>query len=110
MSCMRSPPDATLARRIVFYDLLVDGAEDRLALPVEHLDADMIAELHERRGRLAAVDGLAHPPLGDARTADRGVAIGDRTRADHGSRLEVPRPGGMGDQLAEVEGEVGGGI
>ena len=74
---------------------------------VEHLDADVVAELHERCHGLAAVDRLAHAPLGDAGAADRGVAVGDRARADDGAGLEVPRLGRMGDQLAEVEGQVG---
>ena len=58
----------------------------------------------------ATVDGLAHPALGDAGAADRGVAVGDGARAHDRAGLEVARPGGMGDQLAEIEGEIGGGV
>src|SRR5215212_1284379 len=104
------PPARTLARRVVFYDLLVDSAEDRLAGAVEHLDADMVAELHERRGGLAGVDRLTHPSLGDARAAGRRIAVGDRAGTDDRPRLQGACLGGMGDQLAEIEGEVGSGV
>src|SRR5436309_4879787 len=95
------PPARTLARRIVFYDLLVDRTEDRLAAPVEHLDAHTVAEFHERRGGLAGVDRLAHPPFGDAGAADRGIAVGDRAGTDDRARFQITCLCRVGDQLAE---------
>src|SRR6478609_4308404 len=102
-----SPPPGTLARRIVFDDLLVDRAEDRLAVVAEHLDADAVAELHEGCRGLAGVDGLAYATLGDARAAGGGIAVGDRPRTDDGAGLEVACLCRMGDELAEIEGEIG---
>ena len=45
---------------------LLDGAEDGTAFPVEHLDAHGVAELHERRFRLALGDRLQAAHLGQA--------------------------------------------
>src|SRR5947209_4274021 len=100
MSFMTASAATVSGGRRVAHHLLVDGAEDRPAGAIEHLDADAIAERHERRHRLATFDGLAHTPLGDARTAGAGVAVGHRAGAHHRARLEMTGPGGMGDQLA----------
>src|SRR6185312_2548486 len=97
------PSPGTTSGRIVLHHFLIDGTEDRPAIVVEHLDPDVVAEFHEGCHGLAGVDRLAHPPLGDAGAAGRRVAVGDRARTDHGTRLEVARPGGVGDQLAEIE-------
>src|SRR6266704_1008305 len=58
------------------YHLLVDGAENRVALRVQHLDAHAVAELEERSLRRAVPDGLDRAELGDAGIAD--AALGDR--------------------------------
>src|SRR4051812_23516218 len=50
------------------------------------------------------------PPLGDARAAGRRIAVGDRAGTDDRPRLQGACLGGMGDQLAEIEGQVGGGV
>src|SRR5215475_14764502 len=100
----------TLAGRRVTNHLLIDGAEDRSPGAVEHFDADAVAELHEGREGLAALDRLTHATLGDAGAADRRVAIGHGAGAHDGACLEMARAGGMGDQLAEIEGKIGGGV
>src|SRR5262252_2754581 len=100
----------TLAGRRVTNHLLIDGAEDRSAGAVEHFDPDAVAELHEGRDGLAALDRFAHAALGDTGAANRRVAIGHGTGAHDGAGSEMARAGGMGDQLAEIEGEIGGGV
>src|SRR6187401_1691265 len=97
LRCAQDDKTLSLARRIVLDDLLVDGPEDRLAGAVEHLDADPVAELHEGCRGLASVDRLAHAPLGDAGTADRRIAVGDRTGADHCAGFEIAGLGRMRD-------------
>jgi len=52
-----------LRLRAVFFDALLDRAENRMALGVFHLDANHIAELHERRARLAETNLLDHALL-----------------------------------------------
>src|SRR5690554_5433515 len=98
----------------VFLDRLLDGAEDRMAGLVLHLDAHDVAEAHERRLRPALLDRLDGADLGDAGIAD--AALGDRlarpavelvrhrARADDRAGDERAGLRGMGDQGREVEG------
>ena len=45
-----------LFRRLRALDRLLNGAEHRAAVVVEHLQADNVAELHERGLRLAGIE------------------------------------------------------
>src|SRR5262245_10791666 len=54
------------ASRPVPYNLLLDRAEDRAATFIQHLQAHHVAELEERRPRLAFQDGLHRTQLGEA--------------------------------------------
>src|SRR3546814_1462694 len=63
----RPPDPASRLRHRLAFDALLDGAEDRVPLPVEHLDAHGIAERHEGRHRLALLQGLDGALLGAAR-------------------------------------------
>src|SRR5579859_998639 len=98
-------------------DNLRDGAEQRLALGVLHLDMDPVARRQERGLRLALADGFHRADLGQAGIAqaalrDRlarsavGVAVRHGARADDGAGRQRTGPGGMGDQGREVEGHV----
>src|SRR5581483_9130674 len=102
-------------------DSLFDGAEDRVALLVAHLDAHRVAGLQERRLRLALEEGLHRPHLGDAGIADAALAqrlaraavrptIGDRARAHDRAGAQRSGLGRMGDQGPEVEGHVDAGV
>ena len=90
--------------------LLVDGAEDRRAVGVLHLDPDRVAEAHERRLRRAALDRLDRPLLGDARVAARPVLVADGAAADDRAGARVARLAQVRDQLAEVEGHLLAGV
>jgi hypothetical protein len=68
------------------------------------LDVDAVAVLHERRLRLAALDGLDGTLLGDAGVAARPVLVADGARAHDAAGAHVARPGDMRNELAEVEG------
>lgn len=54
---------------------LIDGAEDRLARFVEHLDTHAVAELHELGLRLAVLDGLQTPLLGEIQQYPRDAPL-----------------------------------
>src|SRR3546814_4092078 len=77
----RPPDPASRLRHRLAFDALLDGAEDRVPLPVEHLDAHGIAEPHEGRHRLALLPGLDGALLGEARRAQAGVLVCDGDRA-----------------------------
>jgi hypothetical protein len=81
-----------------------------MALRVEHLDLDRVAELHELGHGLALIDGFQHALLGDAAVALRAVDIGDRARAHDAAGAHVAGLADMGDQLAEVEHHVGAAV
>src|SRR6185369_4994467 len=83
--------------------LLVDGAEDRRACRILHLDPDRVAEAHERRLRRAALDRLDRTLLGDARIAARPVLVADRAAADDRAGASVARLAQVRDELAEME-------
>ena len=70
---------------------LVDRAERARAVGVERLDLDAIADRHERRRRLAALDRLDHPALGEARDAARAVGVRHRAAAEDRAGGEPPR-------------------
>src|SRR5256714_1308349 len=114
----RSPCDANalddidllLTRPIVARHGLVDGPEDRSAVGIEHLDSHPVAEAQKRGARRARVDRLEHPLLGEARYADRAVAVRHRTRADDGAGGERARPGRVRDELGKAERHVDAGI
>ena len=114
----QAPPPSS--PRIALHRLL-DGAEDRASLRVQHLDADAVAEAHEGRARLAfeerfddarprrcrnsrrrpAAIGLPGPPsLPLFETVPEPTMVPARER---------PRLGGMGDEGREVEGHVDAG-
>src|SRR6478672_4754125 len=91
-------------------DLLLDGAENRRADTVLHVDPDRIAEAHERRLRRAALDRLDRPLLGDARIAARPVLVADRAAADDRAGARVARLAQVRDELAEMEGHLLAGV
>ncbi len=72
--------------------LLLDGAEDRGAHVVAHLDAHTVAEAHEGGLGGAPVQGLDRAHLGQARGARGTGAVGDRARADDGPGRERAGP------------------
>src|SRR5450755_4997416 len=108
----------TVLRRLA--DGLLDGAEDRLAAWVEHLDANPVAEAQERRRRFAGEDRFHRSLLGDAgvagaATRDRppGTAVllvGHGAGADDGSSGERARFRRVRNELAKAEGHVDAGI
>src|SRR5438552_7289908 len=60
----------------VLHHRLIDGAEDRAAVRIEHFDANPVAEFQERRVRLAGADRLDRALLGNAGIAE--TPLGDR--------------------------------
>jgi PAS domain S-box-containing protein len=105
---------AAACRRLLLlqrHHLLVDRAEDALAVASLHLDADRVAELHVRGRWLAVEDGLDRALLGDAAVAlgpfllavDFHGAIAHRAGADDAARAHVARLADVRDQLAEME-------
>src|SRR5690606_42096792 len=113
----RQKHEARTARRLRGADLnlhhlLIDAAEDRVFLSVEHLDLDAIAMLEERRRWFAGLDRLDHPLLGNAgitqaALVDRlawpaiGAAVGDRARADDRAGAKLARLRRVRDALSE---------
>ncbi len=85
------------------FDALLDRTEDAVAGSIKHLDADHVAEGHERRARLAVAQGFHHALLGQARGALAGVFVGDGARTDNGAGTQRTGLGRMRDQLGEVE-------
>src|SRR5471030_841363 len=80
-------PACTLARLARFgpLDGLLDGAEHRLAVAVQHVDAYRVAEGHEGRERRAAGYHFQATLLGDAGITALGVLVRHRARADNGA-------------------------
>src|SRR3546814_11876669 len=89
----RPPDPASRLRHRLAFDALLDGAEDRVPLPVEHLDAPGIAERHEGRHRLALPPGLARALPGEPRPAPAGLPHGDAARASERAGRHTPLPG-----------------
>ena len=101
----RAPQGSGLA-----FDPLLDRAEDAGAVTIQHLDPDHVAERHERRRRLAVLQGLHGAPLGEAGGALAGVLVGDRARADDGACRQRSRLRRVRDQLREIELHVDAGL
>jgi len=59
-------PDARRQRRAKGHHFLLDGAEYRQSGGVQHLDAQLIAELQEWRARFAELNPVQGAPLRDA--------------------------------------------
>src|SRR3569832_2842393 len=101
--------------RRVTYHVLLDGAENRTAGGIQHLDAHAVAELQERRHRLACVDGLDGAFFRDAgiaeaalrdRLARPAIGVAVRHRAGAKDRAGRERAGlrRVRDQGREIEG------
>src|SRR6266849_1482184 len=105
-----APCRCRLARRGVLDDLLVDGAEDRLAARVEHLYFHAIAELQVGRDGFSFAHRLERADLGDAGVPALVTVVGDRPRAEHAPRAETARFRRVRDQVREVELHVGAAV
>src|SRR5690606_19686288 len=97
------------------YHFLLDRAEDRAALAIQHLDAHAVAEAQPGRLRRTVPESLEHAALGEAGRADLGAlrargVVGDGARAHDGAGAEVPGGRRVRDQAGEVEGHVDSGI
>src|SRR5262245_64955743 len=99
-----SRTSASSCRASSLHHLLGDTAEEAMARRVEHLDLDGVPGLHEGRLRLALLEGLDHPALGQAGDAARAVLVGDSAAAQQGARGEAARLAQVLDEV--VEGEV----
>src|SRR3954464_4340818 len=95
-------------------DLLLDGAENRFAGAVLHLDPDRVAEAHERCLWRTGHDGFDGAKFRDARIADAAlgdrlarpallVLVGYRPRTDDRSGPERAGLRRMGDEGSEIE-------
>src|SRR5262245_31480653 len=118
---LRSPVEAKLAIRPhllalppltlapIAGDLLLDGAEDRMAGGVQHLDLDAVAKLQKWRVWLTFQDGLHRAQLGQTRVTDAALLdrfgrpslalVGHRAGADNAAGAERARLGRVGDEL-----------
>ena len=74
-----------------------------MAVRAEHLDAHPVAELEERRFRLAALQDFLGAALEQAAGAVLAVAVGHRARADDGAGGKRPRLRRVRDQAREIE-------
>src|SRR4051812_14236526 len=103
------------------HGLLLDRAEDRVAALVLHLDADRVAEIEERRRRVAGADGLDGALLGDAGVAEAalgdrlagravGILVRHRARAHDGAGAQRPRLRRVGDERRKIESHVDAGV
>src|SRR5256885_695148 len=116
------PPGATRVRRRGSFgrldDVLVDGAEDALAVLALHLDADGVAKAHELGLGRAVLDGLyaallrnAAVALGPLHAPVLALAafhalVAHGAAAHDGAGAHIARLADMGDELAEVKAHV----
>src|SRR5437764_15229941 len=96
------------------YHLLLDRAENRMAVRMVHFDADAVTITEERCLRCAMQDRLDRAHFGDARIAEATVAdrlprpavrvaVRHRAGADDHAAPERARFGGMRNEPREVE-------
>src|SRR3974390_2159014 len=83
------PQPAGLCKTSAITHLLIDGAENRAVIPIQHIDAHAIAEFHEWRLGCAVFELLKRALLCNTTAALGGILVrygagdDDRTRSEN---------------------------